>query len=244
MIGGNLLTDSLVMDVDRDRGVVTLSVAGHEPNPLPAGAVRVEGHHDHERLFVPADIDGKSVKLAVDLSAPRTAVWESVQAGLTPLVPPEEHRFVDETGGEVYVESVRTIARTMTLGGTLQAHDVKLGTFADQRHYEITFDGVLGENVLARYHTLVDLDRARVWLGPRDADLGTRLDERIHRWGETFAGCASAGCASLGRQADGFTIARDPGVPLPRYQVVVQGLDDHGAPIAAPPCGSPSTPRR
>ena len=85
LLGNDVLTTSLVTDVDRDHGVVRLAVAGHEAPPPPARAVDAE--HVYDRLLVPATVDDRDVRLALD---PHTATCE--EANGVQIV------HVDETG--------------------------------------------------------------------------------------------------------------------------------------------------
>lgn len=230
ILGGDVLSNSLVVDVDRDAGLLHLAVAGHEQ--VPAGADKIAAKTVWGNLLVPVTIDRARRWLAVKPNTHTTALWQSRLASLDPAPTPAKEKIVDETG-TVAVTDVAHVAGALTLDGETLA-DLPVADYRDRRVQETDYDGVLGEDVLSRYHALIDLHRNVVWLAPRDGDLSTHLRERILRWGDTFAACVDQGCADVWSEHGHFEVAHQHDAKADGYRVVLERTDDAGRALASP----------
>jgi hypothetical protein len=226
IVGGDVLTNSLVIDVDRDSGVLRVAVAGHEH--VPAGAERIRGRDYWRNLLVPVRIDREHLWLAVKPSTSTTALWQAKLEQLPPARTPEKERVVDETG-TVDTVDVAHVADALEVDGTT-VPDVPVARYDDRRAREVDYDGVLGEDVLARYHVLLDLHHSNVWLAPRDADLATHRTDRLMRWGDVFAKCAADGCATITTAGRSAEVTASSAAKAASYQVVLEALDINGKP--------------
>ena len=211
VLGTDLLSRTIVLDVDRDRGMVHLSLTGHHVKPNPATRVKGRVHRRRfpiRKVVVPVTLernDGpRQIELAVDLSAQRTAVWNDLLPSPdTPLVIGDE-----------------------------RVEDLQLDGYSDMRPDAGDYDGILGQDILSRYRVTLDQDRRVLWLAPRPNSLHSMAAERISRWGDTFARCQVLGCVSFAHDASGGLLAkRDPQAPAQAFEVVLEALDAQGQPL-------------
>ena len=233
LIGADLLSNSLVVDVDRDAGVVRLRVAGTRPPRVAPGGGDVQATtYVGGDLVVPVLLDGHTVRLALRMAAPRTAVWPQLLGPLAPASAPTREVVVDDTGTAATVD-VAHVARTVRVDG-VTVRDLPIATFDNQRYRYPVYDGVLGEDILSRYHVVVDKHHGVVELAPRATDVADGRRGRLLRWGDTFAACADDGCAAI-RVATGVAmVAADPHARADHYRVVLEAVDAAGRPVAAP----------
>ena len=212
VLGADLLSRTIVIDVDRDRGVVRLTLTGHQLNPARAHRVAGRVHRSGipvRKVVVPVTIEnarGKSdFELAVDLGAQSTSIW-------TKHLPDQRAR--------------------LDVGGA-RVDGVALAPFADRRVEQDDIDGLLGQDVLARYRVVVDQDKRVLWLGPRSPDLVAQTADRLSRWGDAFARCRRVGCVEITRDRTGaLMVTRDQDAPNQPFEVVLQPLDGQGRPLA------------
>jgi hypothetical protein len=216
VLGRDLLSRTIVIDVDRDRGVVRLALTGHQQPPAEARRVRGWVHKPHDgpvrKLILPVRTEaGTRLALAVDLAARRTAVHERLRERLGAVA-------------ALHVDGV-------------VAGDVALEPLADRRVRASDYDGVLGQDVLARYRVVFDPDARTLWLAPRAANPAALVSERLARWGDALA-CADVGCVRLRPHGSGergrTVIERSDGAPASWHHVVLQALDQDGRPLPLP----------
>lgn len=247
VLGRDLLSRSILIDVDRDAGVVRLALAGHATPP--EGAVKVAGHLHHGLLYAPILIAGRTYEVVVDLAARTSALWPEILAKLNLTVRPAQERIVDDTGTARTVVG-RASAEVVDIGKEpgLTARDVGFVPFDDRRWDDEDLDGLLGLNLLSRWRVLVDRDQGRLWLAPRATDRAAGAAARLARWGDTFASCAAPGCAVAEVVAGPRLVARrDPAAPPGAYEVVVDAggrlfratLPPGVAEVSAPVRGAP-----
>lgn len=210
VLGTDLLSRSIVLDIDRDRGVVHLTLSGHHSEPVQASRIagRVHKILSIRKVVVPVAIAGARGKaqfdLAVDLGAARTAIWPKHLPGY----------------------------RTQLALGATQVQGVDLAPFNDRRIEQNDIDGVLGQDVLGRYRVVVDQDKRILWLARRAPDIHALTADRLSRWGDTFARCQTVGCVTIEPgMGDALMLRRDPRAPSQPFDVVLQGLDENGQPL-------------
>jgi hypothetical protein len=237
------LGSTLIVDVDRDAGVVRIAYTGHEQ--APAGGVRLPMDVNYGLPTVDSVIHhaGKQVnaRLVVDLRQPYSRVWAKVaeQAGLA-FAADRQVQIGDEYGTWVGVPAPQEAA-DVVFSRQLPAEPIAFAEYNDKRRYEdVPFEGVLGQDVLSRHRVLFDQDHEALWLAPRDADLGERAAARISRWPE-LARCAATGCAVAGIAppqgelgSPKLIVSRAPDAPGSALEIVIQALDAAGKPLPVP----------
>jgi hypothetical protein len=225
ILGSDLLSSTIVLDVDRDGGALGLALAGHEQ--VPAGAQRVDGRKYYGLILVPIRVGERAFTAAVAVGAQVSALWARKRPPATE--PAARFDFVDDTGT---AKRVTGAARADLAVDGIAATPVSLYTLWDQRLREDVLDGVVGQSWLSRFRVVVDRDRARLWVAPRDADLGARAAQRLARWGGRFAPCAARGCVALSQDGGTLHVARDAAAGAGAYEVVLEPLDAAGRPLA------------
>jgi hypothetical protein len=164
VLGSDLLSRTIIVRADRDAGLVHLALTGHAE--LPAQAVAVKGWLHVGSLYVPATLpNGRTVTLQVRMASSVSTLRDSVlaDAGLPGF-----------TGAATEVDSTGTAVRlqpggvaTVGLDG-IQVEGVEFYRHVDKRERDdFAYDGILGADLLSRYHTVIDRDHETVWLAPR-----------------------------------------------------------------------------
>ena len=174
-------------------------------------------------------------KAEVDLASKTSALWPRVLARLGLTADSSGEVVVDSFGNQVAAGgSVR--ARVIEVDG-VALEDVRFLAFEPNPYLKtITYDGILGQNVLARFRTIVDLDSWTLWLAPRANDLASTTPARLRRWGGRFAACENAGCVKLAVSDSGERLwvrpesAAGPGP----YALYLEAVDESGVTTAAP----------
>lgn len=236
VLGGDLLSRTIVLDVDRDQGVLRLALTGHEVRPARKAIKGYTSKYNgpFRKLVVPVTLaNGTTIELAVDLAAKTSAVRKDLitRAGM-PLV---EHReeIIDEYGTRQVVNGL-SIAPSLRVNGVTSKH-VAVIPFSDKRVRDVAFDGVLGQNLLSRYRVVFQPDRRELWLLPRAVDLQSHTSARLARWGNAFSGCLDPGCVTVQYDAEtGLRVRRARGAPTTGFAVLLQALNAQGQPLGAP----------
>jgi GNAT superfamily N-acetyltransferase len=233
VIGADLLSRTIVIDVDRDAGVVALVLTGHER--IPEGASRVSAALHRGTLRVTgATGSRRSLNLIVELARRTTSLRRGILEGLGAELSPAEEEVFDYTGDRIVV-SGRARLDDIALG-RVGVGPAEVIPYEDRRgRNDIEYHGVVGQNVLSRYRLVVDRDHQRLWLAPRAATLAEGIERRLARWGEALARCEQPGCASLAFDpaTRTLTISRDPSGPA-ALAITVAAYDDQGKRVAAP----------
>ena len=233
IIGSELLSRTIVIQVDRDAGVVRLSLTGHAKTPAGAESVRAPLHRG--TLRVAANVQGKrDVDLIVHLARRTSALRRGIMDDLGLAVQPTREEIIDDTGDHVFANARAEVSPVAFNG--IRVERAAFVNYVDKRERDdITYHGVLGQNILSRYQVVVDRDKQRLWLAPRALDLASGTATRLARWGDAFARCAARGCAvvAFNPATRTLTVARDADAPA-TYVVAIQALDAAGAPSAAP----------
>lgn len=169
ILGADLLSRTIVIEVDRDAGVARLALTGHAR--IPEAAVAIRGKLHYGALYVQVPINGgRPVTLQVRLGLRSSTLTTAAMGELG--LPTVEARavLVDETGTRETVH-IGAIAESIGLGA-LAVRDAVFLSHVDKRaRDDFPHDGFLGQNVLALYRVVVDRDHEVIWLAPRSRPL-------------------------------------------------------------------------
>jgi hypothetical protein len=195
VIGKDLLADSLVFGFDRDLGLGYLATQkGFKP---PAGAIRFGYYLDKYnsgRRIVDARLDGKVIKLHIDLGEVASQVREKLWPRYGLEREPIKRALIDEMG------TVRTVDTGAHAGlleiGDASARNILVVPYRDRRIRTVDLDGTVGLGFFEGYSVWHNYDDHTITLVPRRTDDVSR--QRMERWGwEALAGCAAPGCAHV-----------------------------------------------
>jgi hypothetical protein len=214
VLGRDVVADSLMLGVDRDRGLVTLATQGHLA--APAGA-RELGWKDHRyqaeaprRRLVGAQINGQNVTMHVDLGATFSQLWAKKMDQLKLPRLAVRATVVDEVATARQV-SFAAMAAKVSAGG-VDANGIMMLPYEDKRTRDIDLDGSLGLNFFAGQNLVVNLHKKKLYMTPRAADAGADAADRLGRWGNAFGRCKNPACVVVRLQADGGN-AGEPAPP-------------------------------
>ena len=236
ILGGDLLTITIVIDIDRDGGVLHLALSGHQKLPAdlhPVPSVRQKG-----LMIVAAAVAGQAAgRFVVDPGTRESRIWPALaKAAGAAFGPPLEH--IDVTGTTVQFPGYGAAVKLALVDAGITV-EMAFAGLADRRFAQEDFEGMLGESFLSRFRAVIDNDKPVLWLGPRDHDLAARRSERISRWGGPFAACAATGCAEVLAGVDDanqpqMEVHRDPALHGLGYEVVLEAVSAAGAALPAP----------
>jgi hypothetical protein len=215
ILAGNLIPAPIVIDVDRDRGVLQLDLTDKDRKPPAAAEVDGTMHFGH--LFVHVNVADRRLKFVAALGQGASSLWPALLGGLVPT-PTRTVDTVDDLGTHVLATG-GGVAPELRIDG-LVAENVPFTLFHDERVRADDFDGVLGEDLFARWHVVFDRDAGKLWISPRATDLGAGAATRIARW-PALAACAAAGCARI----EGNQLHRDPAAGAAAYGLLLAASD-------------------
>lgn len=162
ILGGDILTRTMVVHIDRDRGVVQLALTGKQQIPANALAIRATLHDG--TLYVPVKIQGDGeVLMQVRLGSAVSALDAGVLANVRARRFDKVAIGVDETGAAAQLNG--GVVTGLELDG-FAIPDVQLYRQADRR-LEYPYAGFIGADALKRYDVVVDRDEMVLWLAPR-----------------------------------------------------------------------------
>jgi hypothetical protein len=217
LLGRDVIADSLVLAVDRDRGMLTIALQG-KLSPPPA-ATAIGYRRFFERRLGKVTVAGRPVSMHIDLGGPMTQLWQhQIDALRLPRVG-GKWIMTDEYGMAWQVDG-GAIASAIQIG-PLKVENVTVVPFNDRRLEPEHLDGALGQNVLSRFNIVANWHKATVWLSPRTADPGATAAARLARWGDLFTGCKQVACVGV------QLVSPEPAEPSP----------EAGAPAMTPPGG-------
>lgn len=163
ILGADLLSRTIVVGIDRDRGTVSLALTGHAT--VPANAAHVDGWLHYGSLYVPMRVGGRTLTMQVRLSSAVSTLRSEILRELGRAGAPGSVAIVDETGTALRLEGGGVL--DVALDSVL-TESVRFYRHGDQRErFDLTYDGVLGQDILSRYHVVVDRDRKTLHLAPR-----------------------------------------------------------------------------
>lgn len=236
ILGRDIIAASLVLAVDRDRGLVHLATHGNQPPP--AGAAEVSFSRFNGRAVAEAVINQRhQVALHLDLGARHTLLWPARMDQLKLPRLAVQATLRDEFGSERAVSRGAMLAM-LEVGGERENAILAL-PYADQRVREHELDGVVGQDFFAAFHVTADWHGKRFWLLRRTADLRATAAERIGRWGDDFAACPTPGCVTVSVAGGAGPAAAPPAAPE-AAEPAAPGAAPAAAPSAAPAPGAAS----
>lgn len=221
LLGRDVVSDSLILHIDRDRGQMILATQGHLDPPPDAVSAPLRRFND--RFLARARIGGEEVEMYLDFAAPASLLWPEVMQKLGLRRARVRATLVDHLGTARQVD-FGGIAPTLAVGDAAVDNHLIL-PFGDRRFRPQDYDGALGENFLSRFLVTVNWHKKRVYLKARQADLGALASERLGRWGATMAKCKTPACVTV-------SIER-PGAPAPPAGGVRGGAPAPPAPGSA-----------
>ena len=241
VLGRDVIADSLILGVDRDRGLITLATQGHLA--APAGAARL-GWRDQRfalgprRRLTSATVNGKQVTMHIDLGAELSQLWARKMQQLELPRVGVRATTVDELATSRQV-SFGAMAATVSAGG-VDTHGLLMLPYEDKRTRDIDLDGSLGLNFFVRHNLVVNLHTKAVYMSPREADPGELTSERLGRWGAAFARCQRPACVTV--KIEGTPVETPPAAAPPAAAEPDPLADPLAAPQATPPSAAPGAP--
>jgi hypothetical protein len=213
VIGRDIIADSLVYTIDRDRGAVTLTVndkyappAGAQIIPYQKLVPRVDNSQSETgmlpttRYMVTANIDGKQALVHMDLGDAESQLdprhWDAAK-----LHPTEWTMDLIDEAGTHRTTTQDGIAESVGVptedgAGTVARQGVGFVPFTDKRWVFGQIDGTLGLDFFRPYVVSADWQHEHFILSPRQASAASTA-ERLGRWGTGLTSqCKIAGCAS------------------------------------------------
>ena len=168
ILGGDLLSRTIVIDIDRDAGHVRLSRTGTAA--VPETAVGLHGWLHRGWLYVPVRVGDRQVTMQVRPSARVSTLRRKVLDKLAarPAAQPGNDTTVevDETGTPLVLRSGGVIP-TVSFE-SLVARDVHFYIHGDRRERDrFQYDGILGQDILSRFRVIIDRDHKTLYLAPR-----------------------------------------------------------------------------
>ncbi len=170
VLGGGVLTSTIVVDIDRDDGAIRLTRTGGAR--IPKDAIALRGRTEGGNLLVPVYVNQKRVELRVDLGHP-TALWPHTASQLQLPRVPIDTTYTDFTGtSKRWMKGAQV--DSLALGPLATPHDpvVLFWNKGMSKHSRV--DGILGGDTLSRYRTIIDRDAKTLWLAPRRDLLSAR----------------------------------------------------------------------
>jgi hypothetical protein len=239
LLGRDVIADSLVLAIDRDKGLLHIATQGHlEP---PAGAEAIGYYYERgPGLKIPsrriANVTvNRSIELRMhlDLGAPTCMIWPKlIEDAKLPHIPMRTS-IVDELG-QRQVADHGSIAAMFKVGH-LELHAITLLPYSDKRWREVDLDGAVGLNFFSQYHVTVNWHREKFYLAPRSLDVREDATERLRRWGGAFDACASPACVSIVAADGRIEVSREPNAPEQAYELLIDARGPAGEPLGLPP---------
>jgi hypothetical protein len=130
---------------------------------------------------------------------------------------------VDRDAGRLRI-SVRDI-HTFPTTPPIDASDWP-GSYGTRRHPATWF--------LSGQRIVYDQREGRIYVLPREPSLGRTALARLSRWGEPLAGCGGERCVSITYLAQSFELTTYPLPGVPRYEVLLEAVDENGDALDEP----------
>jgi hypothetical protein len=201
VLGRDIIADSLVLEFDRDTGVMTLMT--QKAFKAPAGAATFTYSKLHNtiqnietpplpRRLVDATVGGVRYALHVDLGATtsqlRPRAWSRAK-----LVPSAVQIATVDEAGMLRSVKEKAIASSVTVG-SITTKDVPFVPYGDKRWPDQDIEGSLGLGFFKPYVVTVNWDKDRFYLQPRK-NTAAQIVARLGRWqSKTLTSCPNVGC--------------------------------------------------
>ncbi|MBT8496088.1 MAG: aspartyl protease family protein [Deltaproteobacteria bacterium] len=238
ILGRDVLSPSLTLSVDRDRGMGYLGTNGNLK--APKGTPKIDYNLVADRFLVKTKINDKhEATLHLDFGSPNSTLWPRKQQEFKLPRVPKPTQLRDEFGFTKDTDKVGMAAKVML--GAVEGSGIEFAPMSDQRIDETDYDGELGQNFFLPYNITVNFHTSTVWFKKRTVDVVGTAKERMRRWGTRFDKCAFAACVKVtlspvgGTQCpEGGPAASDGSAPAGEDKVdAVAGDDSAGAPASA-----------
>ncbi len=240
VLGREVIADSLVFGVDRDRGIAWLKtqqaftaptdarVLEYHKGPMQIGfgghPASVEVVHE----LVSTKVDAKTYQLAFDFgrvdSELRPNHW--AEASLVPIA--KRGVVVDELGSPRETDHVG-IARHVEVQGIERDH-LGFVSYEDRRGLDDgELEGTLGLDFFQPFAFIADWDHEKIYLKPR-VDSAEAKQIRMTRWGALLP-CSATGCVAVqvtGDAAPQLQVTRDPSAGQAPLELVVAATAPNG----------------
>ena len=239
ILGRDVLAESLMLGIDRDRGIGILATQGGVTPPPKAHEIRFRNVF-HRRVAKVKINQRHELDMHLDLGARTTMLWapQIQKAGLPKLNVRAE--LQDELG-TTWQESSGGMAAIVELGGA-RVDAVVVLPYGDLRVDKDQFDGALGQNFFSHFNAIVNWHERTLWLKRRTSDVVGTSPERLRRWGR-FAGCVRAACVKVELvRGDAPAPAPSPGTAPAPAPAPSPGTAPAPAPAPAPGTAPAPTP--
>ena len=238
VLGRDVLAQSLILAIDRDRGVMEIAVQGQiqpPPNAKKIGYYYEQG----QRLRVTSRMVAKGlvnrsmkVRVHLDLGSPVSALWvKKLRKGNLPRFA-HQMTLVDDLGTKRDVDHASMAAWFKV--GEAEASGVKLVPYGDKRWRETDLDGIAGQSFFASFNVIANWHEQKFYLTPRENDSNASAPLRLQRWSSAFDRCHNPGCVEIELSSKGLLVTRDAAAPSRAYEVILQAVDSAGSPVNMP----------
>jgi hypothetical protein len=237
-IGLDVLRPYLVLEVDRDAGVIHIALPRSvtvPPQPQPGHLLMTE-----ERLRVTTTIDGRDTVMVLDTGNSISTIYPSVARQLALPPDPEARTRVRAFSGDFEARGAYQV-RSLRIGG-MEADGLRLWSQPDSHQYgSVSLDGgFLGQDVLSRYHVFADLEERRLVLAPRarvtSGSSMLRFGELVQGTGQ-LPSCGAEGCVEgihmALAQPGSVLVSVNAARPRP-IELELELVDGRGEALAAP----------
>lgn len=164
VLGAELLSRTIVMDIDRDAGHVRLSRTGRAA--IPETAVGLRGWLHRGWLYVPVRVGDREVTMQVRPSVRVSTLRKKVLDKMVFQPAQDSIVHVDETGTPIELRGGGVVP-AVGLDG-LVTRDVRFFIHGDRRQRNaFKYDGILGQDILSRFRVIIDRDHKTLYLAPR-----------------------------------------------------------------------------
>lgn len=230
VLGREVFSDTLIVSIDRDRGLVTIATQKHLAPPTEATAIDYDGDGVFHS-YIDIAIAGRKETVYLDQTRRHTRLSKRRLDKLGLQWATGRWRLTNSLG-EIWYASSAAIAPTIQIGRT-SVPDVAIIPFDPAERMEQQRGG-LGQDVLSRVNFITNRHERKLWLWPRGDAVATSA-ERLSRWGKVFDGCPTPACVSARLDGTRLVVDRDASAVDLAYEVVLQPVDTAGAPLPGAP---------
>ncbi|MCP4443840.1 MAG: hypothetical protein GY811_00660 [Myxococcales bacterium] len=245
ILGRDVISDSLVYQFNRDKGMMYIGTQGNLKPPEDAPKLKFSQSYGNQRRYLAkVEINRKhKMVMHLDLGARTSMLWSTLIEKYKMPAVPIQAEIVDEYGTRRTISS-GTIAGIVTANET-ETTALTMLPYADARVDEEDLDGVLGLNFWNKYNVTVNWHHKKFWMQPRNQDATLDAKARVERWGDQLTNCEILACLrpALEGRPEAVTMAT---APLPKEEPAAEqptgeGAAPTGAPVTPDPAAKPTT---